>query len=58
MNVDGGRMGSSTPARFVHAALQDATPAAGALTATEAAVADAPKKASPGGAGGMGDMDF
>ncbi len=45
-------------------ALQDAASVAGILITTEAAVADAPKKASggaggaPGGMGGMGDMDF
>ena len=46
--------------------LQDAASVAGILITTEAAVADAPKKASGGGAGGgdmggmggMGGMDF
>jgi chaperonin GroEL len=48
----------------VRTALQDAASVAGLLITTEAAVADAPKKAAPagagapGGMGGMGDMDF
>jgi chaperonin GroEL len=50
----------------VRTALQDAASVASILITTEAAVADAPKKASAGGAGGrggggmggMGDMDF
>jgi chaperonin GroEL len=55
------------PAKVVRTALQDAASVAGILITTEAAVADAPKKASAGGAGGgmggggmggMGDMDF
>jgi chaperonin GroEL len=53
------------PAKVVRTALQDAASVSGLLITTEAAVADAPKKASagagggaPGGMGGMGDMDF
>ena len=53
------------PAKVVRTALQDAASVAGLLITTEAAVADAPKRASsagaggaPGGMGGMGDMDF
>ena len=55
------------PAKGVRTALQDAASVAGILITTEAVVADAPKKASGGGAGGMpgggmgggmGDMDF
>jgi chaperonin GroEL len=53
------------PAKVVRTALQDAASVAGLLITTEAAVADAPKKASAGGGGpgggmggGMGDMDF
>ena len=53
------------PAKVVRTALQDAASVAGILITTEAAVADAPKKASAGGApdmgggmGGMGGMDF
>ncbi len=50
------------PAKVVRTALQDAASVAGLLITTEAAIAEAPKKASgapqmPGG-GGMGDMDF
>ncbi len=49
------------PAKVVRTALQDAASVAGLLITTEAAVVEAPKKASaapsmPGG--GMGDMDF
>jgi chaperonin GroEL len=51
------------PAKVVRTALQDAASVAGLLITTEAAVADAPKKAAPAaagapGMGGMGDMDF
>jgi chaperonin GroEL len=52
------------PAKVVRTALQDAASVAGLLITTEAAVADAPKKGAPagagapGGMGGMGDMDF
>jgi chaperonin GroEL len=48
----------------VRTALQDAASVAGLLITTEAAIVEAPKKASAGGApmgggmGGMGDMDF
>ena len=61
------QMGVIDPAKVVRTALQDAASVAGILITTEAAVADAPKKASAGGAGGgmggggmggMGDMDF
>ncbi|WP_125255504.1 chaperonin GroEL [Brevundimonas fluminis] len=58
-------MGVIDPAKVVRTALQDAASVAGILITTEAAVADAPKKASAGaggmpggGMGGMGDMDF
>jgi chaperonin GroEL len=54
------------PAKVVRTALQDAASIAGLLITTEAAIVDAPKKASGagaggmpgGGMGGMGDMDF
>ena len=54
------------PAKVVRTALQDAASVASILITTEAAIADAPKKASAGGGGGMGgggmggmgDMDF
>ncbi|MFN4288773.1 MAG: chaperonin GroEL [Brevundimonas sp.] len=55
------KMGVIDPAKVVRTALQDAASVAGILITTEAAVADAPKKASPAPAmpgGGMGDMDF
>jgi chaperonin GroEL len=50
----------------VRTALQDAASIAGLLITTEAAIVEAPKKASGagaggmpgGGMGGMGDMDF
>ena len=58
-------MGVIDPAKVVRTALQDAASVAGIMITTEAAVADAPKKASAGGAGdmggmggGMGGMDF
>ena len=58
-------MGVIDPAKVVRTALQDAASVAGIMITTEAAVADAPKKASGGGAGdmggmggGMGGMDF
>ncbi|HYC68565.1 chaperonin GroEL [Brevundimonas sp.] len=59
-------MGVIDPAKVVRTALQDAASVAGIMITTEAAVADAPKKASAGGQGGgmgggmggMGDMDF
>ncbi|RZJ77297.1 MAG: molecular chaperone GroEL, partial [Brevundimonas sp.] len=59
-------MGVIDPAKVVRTALTDAASVASILITTEAAVADAPKKASAGGAGGMpgggmggmGDMDF
>ncbi|AZS20127.1 MULTISPECIES: chaperonin GroEL [unclassified Caulobacter] len=51
------------PAKVVRTALQNAASVAGLLITTEAAIVEAPKKASAGGApggmpGGMGDMDF
>jgi chaperonin GroEL len=49
------------PAKVVRTALQDAASVAGLLITTEAAVVEAPKKASAAPAmpgGGMGDMDF
>ena len=56
------QMGVIDPAKVVRTALQDAASVAGILITTEAAVADAPKKASAGAApdmgGGMGGMDF
>ena len=59
------QMGVIDPAKVVRTALQDAASVAGILITTEAAVADAPKKASAGagapdmgGMGGMGGMDF
>ena len=59
------KMGVIDPAKVVRTALQDAASVAGILITTEAAVADAPKKSSGGGApdmgggmGGMGGMDF
>ncbi|MBU2291216.1 MAG: chaperonin GroEL, partial [Alphaproteobacteria bacterium] len=64
--VDMIQAGVIDPAKVVRTALQDAASVAGILITTEAAVADAPKKASAGGAGGgdmggmggMGGMDF
>ena len=57
------QMGVIDPAKVVRTALQDAASVAGILITTEAAVADAPKKASAGagapdmgGMGGMGGM--
>ena len=59
------KMGVIDPAKVVRTALQDAASVAGILITTEAAVADAPKKAAPaggapdmGGKGGMGGMDY
>jgi chaperonin GroEL len=55
------------PAKVVRTALQDAASVAGLMITTEAAIVEAPKKSSGGGApgggmgggmGGMGDMDF
>ena len=52
------------PAKVVRSALKSAASVAGIMITTEAAIADAPKKASAGGApdmggmGGMGGMDF
>ena len=59
------KMGVIDPAKVVRTALQDAASVAGLLITTEAAIVEAPKKASGGaggmpggGMGGMGDMDF
>ena len=59
------QQGVIDPAKVVRTALQDAASVAGLMITTEAAVVEAPKKASagagaPGGGmgGGMGDMDF
>ena len=51
------------PAKVVRTALQNAASVAGLMITTEAAIVEAPKKASAGAApggmpGGMGDMDF
>jgi chaperonin GroEL len=49
------------PTKVVRTALQDAASVAGLLITTEAMVAELPKKKAPptpGGPGGMGDMDF
>ena len=46
------QMGVIDPAKVVRTALQDAASVAGIMITTEAAVADAPKKASAGGGGG------
>ena len=58
------QMGVIDPAKVVRTALQDAASVAGIMITTEAAVADAPKKAGGGApdmggmGGGMGGMDF
>ncbi|ANF55371.1 chaperonin GroEL [Brevundimonas diminuta] len=56
-------MGVIDPAKVVRSALASAGSVAGIMITTEAAIADAPKKASAGapdmgGMGGMGGMDF
>src|ERR1700744_5303254 len=62
--VDMVKAGVIDPAKVVRTALQDAASVAGLLITTEAAIVEAPKKASgaPAGGGmpggGMGDMDF
>ena len=64
--VDMVKAGVIDPAKVVRTALQDAASVAGLMITTEAAVVEAPKKASgggagggmPGGMGGMGDMVF
>jgi chaperonin GroEL len=63
--VDMINAGIIDPAKVVRTALQDAASVAGLMITTEAAVVEAPKKPSnggaggmPGGMGGMGDMDF
>lgn len=53
------QMGVIDPAKVVRSALKSAASVAGIMITTEAAIADAPKKASAGGApdmGGMGGM--
>jgi chaperonin GroEL len=60
--VDMIEAGIVDPAKVVRTALQDAASVAGLLITTEAMIGDKPKKESapamPGGAGGMGGMDF
>jgi chaperonin GroEL len=63
--VDLIQAGIIDPAKVVRTALQDAASVAGLMVTTEAAIVEAPKKASNGaggmpggGMGGMGDMDF
>ena len=65
--VDMLKAGIVDPAKVVRAALQDAASVAGLLVTTEAMIADAPKRESAGGGGGMpggggmggmGGMDF
>ncbi len=63
--VDMIKAGIVDPAKVVRTALQDAASVAGLMITTEAAIVEAPKKASNGGGGmpgggmgGMGDMDF
>jgi len=63
--VDMIQAGIIDPAKVVRTALQDAASVAGLMVTTEAAIVEAPKKASNGGGGmpgggmgGMGDMDF
>jgi len=63
--VDLVQAGVIDPAKVVRTALQDAASVAGLMITTEAAIVEAPKKASGGaggmpggGMGGMGDMDF
>ncbi|AZN73092.1 chaperonin GroEL [Georhizobium profundi] len=49
-------MGIVDPVKVVRTALQDAASVAGLLVTTEAMIAEAPKKDSHGGGGGMPDM--
>ena len=59
--VDMVAAGVIDPAKVVRTALQDAASVSGLLITTEAAIVEAPKKASAAPAmpgGGMGDMDF
>jgi chaperonin GroEL len=63
--VDLVKAGIIDPTKVVRTALQDAASVAGLIITTEASIAEAPKKQSPGGGGGMpggmggmGDMDF
>jgi chaperonin GroEL len=60
--VDMIKEGIIDPTKVVRLALQDAASVAGLLITTEAMVAERPKKEepmpAPGGAGGMGGMDF
>ncbi|MBS4728457.1 chaperonin GroEL [Mycobacterium sp. SM1] len=53
--------GVADPVKVTRSALQNAASIAGLFLTTEAVVADKPEKekaATPGGGGGMGDMDF
>jgi chaperonin GroEL len=60
--VDLVKAGVIDPTKVVRTALQDAASVAGLMITTEAAIAEAPKKASASvggaGGGGMGDMDY
>ena len=59
--VDMIAVGIIDPTKVVRTALQGAASVAGLLITTEAAIAEAPKKANgapQAGGGGMGDMDF
>jgi chaperonin GroEL len=60
--VDLVKAGIIDPTKVVRTALQDAASVAGLLITTEAMVAEKPEKKEPamppGGAGGMGDMDY
>jgi chaperonin GroEL len=63
--VDMIKAGIIDPVKVVRTALQDAASVAALIITTEASIAEAPKKSSPGGGGmpgggmgGMGDMDF
>jgi chaperonin GroEL len=59
--VDMIKSGIIDPAKVTRSALQNAASIAALFLTTEAVIADKPEKAAPampGGAGGMGDMDF
>jgi chaperonin GroEL len=59
--VDMIKAGILDPAKVTRSALQNAASIAALFLTTECVIADKPEKASagmPGGAGGMGDMDF
>jgi chaperonin GroEL len=59
--VDMVKEGIIDPAKVTRSALQNAASIAALFLTTEAVIADKPEKAAPampGGAGGMGDMDF